>query len=218
MTYKEWKKLNPDIIQKRKEEKRMAKEKKMLEETPHYEPPYWPVIIAGFPGVGKTYAKEHCAEWGFKVVELDTTPYLWKKNEESGKIQKISGFPGNFYEDLEKILKDGQNTDVILVDAHSAVQKLLMDHHLKFVTVYPRKECKEEYLRRYIRAGKPFAFVDSINENWDSLMEEALERARKGQDILFLGSDKYLDEDTILSIRMNYGALRAAAMVAMESL
>ena len=60
MTYKEWKKLNPDIIQKRKEEKRMAKEKKMLEETPHYEPPYWPVIIAGFPGVGKTYAKEHC--------------------------------------------------------------------------------------------------------------------------------------------------------------
>ena len=89
---------------------------------------------------------------------------------------------------------------------------------MKFVPVYPRKECKEEYLRRYIRAGKPFAFVDSINENWDSLMEEALERARKGQDILFLGSDKYLDEDTILSIRMNYGALRAAAMVAMESL
>lgn len=27
MTYKEWKKLNPDIIQKRKEEKRMVKEK-----------------------------------------------------------------------------------------------------------------------------------------------------------------------------------------------
>ena len=51
MTYKEWKKLNPDIIQKRKEEKRMVKEKKMMEETPHYEPPSWPVIISGFPGV-----------------------------------------------------------------------------------------------------------------------------------------------------------------------
>lgn len=217
MTYKEWKKLHPEIIQKRKEEMRMMKEAKRLEETPHYEPPYWPVVIAGFPGVGKTYAAEHSEEWGMKIVEVETSPFLWI-NDEDGLLRRNPEYPENYYKEVMSHLTNGQNVDVILVDAHSMIQQVLMKHGVRFVTVYPRDICREEYLRRYIRSGKPFPFVDTINENWDSIIDDAKERAKKGQDISFLGSDCYLDEDFILNVRCSYGALRAAAMVGRQQL
>lgn len=217
MTYKEWKQKNPDIMKKRKEEMRMKKIEKRLEEVPHYEPPYWPVVIAGFPGVGKTYAAEHSEEWGMKIVEVETSPFLWV-NEEDGLLRRNREYPENYYKEVLAHLTNGQSVDVILVDAHSIIQQVLLKHNVRFVTVYPRDICREEYLRRYIRSGKPFPFVDTINENWDSLINDGKERAKKGQDISFLGSDAYLDEDFILNVRCNYGALRAAAMVGRQQL
>lgn len=217
MTYKEWKRKNPDIMKKRKEEMRMKKIEKRLEEVPHYEPPYWPVVIAGFPGVGKTYAAEHSEEWGMKIVEVETSPFLWV-NEEDGLLRRNREYPENYYKEVLSYLTNGQSVDVILVDAHSIIQQVLLKHNVRFVTVYPRDICREEYLRRYIRSGKPFPFVDTINENWDSLINDGKERAKKGQNISFLGSDSYLDEDFILNVRCNYGALRAAAMVGRQQL
>ena len=217
MTYKEWKKRNPDIIAKRKEERRMEKEAKYNAEHPHYEPPVWPVVIAGFPGVGKSYAAEHSEEWGFKIVNLEDTDFLWGKNEE-GKLVKNGNYPDNYTEEIEKLLHAGQSVDVILVSTNSKIQEALLKKKIRFVAVYPKEECKEEYVRRFIRSGKPFSFVDTVGENWDSYMQECKNRAKNGQDILRLGTDKYLDEDFILDIRRQYGTIRAAAMVAREQL
>lgn len=217
MTVKNWLIKHPEIVKARKEAIKMEKEKKRLAEVPHYEPPYWPVVIAGFPGVGKTYAAQHAEEWGMKIVEIDASTFLWSSGE-NGKLQKNDQYPENYYEEVMKYLTAGQSVDVILVDAHSAIQKALLKHHVHFITVYPRAECKEEYLRRYIRSGKPFPFVDTISGSWDSLIHDAKDRARSGQEVIFLGSDCYLDSDAIVNIRIPYGELRASAMIGREQL
>lgn len=217
MTYKEWKQKNPDRYKQLKEAQRMERERRKLEANPPYNPPYWAVVIAGFPGVGKTYAAEHSEEWGFKIVDLETQDFLWEEGED-GKIHKNPNYPKNYYDKLHELLESGQDVDVILVDTKSEILDQLKKHNIRFVTVYPKTECKEEYLRRYIRASKPFPFVDTMNENWEAHMEEAKKRIKDGSDVLLLGPDCYLDEEMILNIRMQYGALRAAAMVGMGTL
>lgn len=217
MTVKEWKQKYPELVKARKEKLRMDKEKRMAEENPHYEPPYWPVVISGFPGVGKTYAAEHSEEWGMKIVEIEPSQYLWTPGED-GKLQKNTNYPENLCAEVMRYLKAGQSVDVILVDAHTAIQKALHRNHIPFVSVYPKLECKEEYLRRYIRSGKPFPFVDTISGSWNELIEDGKTRAKNGQSTIFLGSDSYLDEDTIINIRIPYGEMRAAAMIARKQL
>lgn len=217
MTVKEWKQKYPELVKARKEKLRMEKERKLAEEHPHYEPPYWPVVIAGFPGVGKTYAAEHSAQWGMKIIELDHSQYLWTPGL-CGKLQKNTNYPENLCEEVLKYLKAGQSVDVILVDSHTEIQRALRKYKIPYVLVYPKMECKEEYLRRYIRSGKPFPFVDTISGSWEELITEGKAKAKNGQSTLFLGSDCYLDEETILNIRISYGEMRAAAMIAREQL
>lgn len=108
-------------------------------------------VIAGFPGVGKsTFVKSHS-----DVLDSDSSTF------------DKSDFPANYIKHIRKTIDSGKT---ILVSTHDAVRKALVDNGIDFTLVYPDKTLKQSYLKRYKERGSPSAFVDMMNDKWDSFV------------------------------------------------
>jgi hypothetical protein len=59
-----------------------------------------------------------------------------------------------------------------LVSSHDVVRKALKDAGLKFILVYPDKDMKEEFIRRYKERGDSENFINFIESNWVKFIDE----------------------------------------------
>lgn len=119
-----------------------------------------PRIIAGFPGVGKTFATK-CLIQLFDMVVSDS---------DSSKFPK-EGFPANYIDHIRQLYEEG-SSDIIFVSSHDVVREALIDAGLPFTLVYPSKGLKKEYLRRYMDRKSPQGFIDLVETNWDTWLDE----------------------------------------------
>ncbi len=106
------------------------------------------IIIAGFPGAGKTYFYENTPK---KVLDSD-----------SSKFDK-SNFPNNY---IENIKMNIENFDIILVSTHKEVRDALVKNKLPFYLVYPELTSKDEFLKKYKERGNSKEFIKKIDKNW----------------------------------------------------
>lgn len=121
-------------------------------------------IIAGFPGTGKTYFKNHTDK---NVLDSDSSKFSWL--DDGTRDPK---FPENY---MIHILNNSQfrsNTDIILVSTHLAVREALINYDIPFTLVYPSKVDKDIYIQRFIDRGSPPAFVDFLSKNWYNFIDE----------------------------------------------
>lgn len=113
-------------------------------------------IISGFPGVGKSKFFEH---FGPAVVA----------DSDSSKFSKDQ-FPQNYIKHIRSLMNQPYPV-YILVSSHDTVRAALAEADIPYILVYPEKDCKTEYLRRYEQRGSSTAFLKLLNDNWDAWVE-----------------------------------------------
>lgn len=119
-------------------------------------------IIAGFPGVGKTFFKESSPECS--VLDSDSSKF--------GKAD----FPNNYIEHIKDSLG---KVDIILVSTHKELRDALDKNNLGYTLVYPNRDCKEEYIKRYTKRGDQISFIELIRSKWDIFITQLEEQQIK---------------------------------------
>lgn len=61
---------------------------------------------------------------------------------------------------------------MILISSHKEVRDALVENDLSFILVYPSRDIKDEYIKRYVDRGNNESFVDLLNKNWDNWLSE----------------------------------------------
>lgn len=119
-------------------------------------------VIAGFPGIGKTYFMKHNSDKS--ISDSDSTNFSWADEE---KTERNPEFPSNYIQHIKDNLG---KVDIILVSTHDEVRKALEDNKIEYTLVYPDKELKDEYIKRYSERGSDYKFMDFINTRWDDMI------------------------------------------------
>ena len=134
------------------------------------------IVIAGFPGIGKSYFKENHLD--LKVLDSD-----------SSSFSKKSDFPLNYIRTIKSHLR---STDVILVSTHEVVREALTRFGIEHIIVAPEASAseRERYVQRYRERGSSEQFISLIEDNWfDWLLDIG-----KGSNVHTLASGEYLED------------------------
>jgi hypothetical protein len=119
-----------------------------------------PLLVAGFPGTGKT---SYCYR------DADYMPQGFAVDSDSSKFDKAN-FPANYIEHIKERISE--NYSRIFISSHKEVRDALVANKLQFTLVYPQKGLKEEYLTRYKERGDSQAFIALIDKNWFNWLSE----------------------------------------------
>jgi hypothetical protein len=124
-------------------------------------------LIAGFPGVGKTFLTKpavsesaHVSSW--TLEDLDSTPF----SHPDGKPSPL--FPGNYIAHIKGQAKDPNA--VLLTGVHDVVRDQLVANKIAFTLVYPERELKAEYMERYKARGSPAGLINKLDKEWDNFI------------------------------------------------
>jgi hypothetical protein len=133
------------------------------------------LVISAFPGCGKSHFFRENKDK--EVLDSD-----------SSKFDKTH-FPQNYIEHIKSNLG---KVDIIMVSSHKEVRDELVKNRIPFTLVYPSHEIKKEYIQRYIDRGNTSTFVDLLNKNWDSWINEL--EAQEGCNKIELKEGQYLSD------------------------
>jgi len=140
------------------------------------------LIISGFPGIGKSHFFKKNKD---KIIlDSDSSKFSWIK-----KGVRNPDFPNNY---INHIKNNIGKADIIMVSSHKAVRDALVNNGIKFTLVYPSREIKDEYLQRYKNRGSDDGFVDMLDNNWDSFLDEL--EGQIGCDRIELKEGEYLSD------------------------
>jgi hypothetical protein len=129
------------------------------------------LIISAFPGCGKSYLYNKIKEsYPNSIIDSDSSNFSWIKDEKGNNTKKRNpDFPNNYINHIKEHIG---KTNIILVSSHDVVRKALKDAGLKFILVYPDKDMKEEFIRRYKERGDSENFINFIESNWVKFIDE----------------------------------------------
>lgn len=119
------------------------------------------IVIAGFPGVGKTVLTR---KGDLVVFDSDSSQFSWIK-----KGERDPDFPNNY---MRHIKENMGKADYILISSHDVVRKALEENDVEYTLVYPAIGLKEEYLQRYKDRGNDDKFIAFIDSKWDEFIED----------------------------------------------
>lgn len=124
------------------------------------------MIVCGFAGIGKSTLCKTKPMW----IDLESTPFEKNWDMYARVAQHMSN--------------QGYN---VMVSCHAYLRRYMHEHGIDYKLVMPCKDLKAEYVARYKKRGNTPAFVESLENNWDSYVEE-LEWERP----IRLGAGKFL--------------------------
>ena len=128
------------------------------------------VIISGFPGVGKSHYFNRCKHIENMCLDSDSSKFSWIKDEVGiNTKERNPEFPKNY---IEHIKSNIGKVDVIFVSSHKVVREALEKEGLNYYLVYPKREDKTEYIRRYRKRGNDENFIQFISANWDEFITD----------------------------------------------
>lgn len=161
-------------------------------------------IIAGFPGVGKTYAAKHIHDYPefekMHVVDLESSEYGWIYDENGQKIRNPE-WPKNYVDAIieQYVLSSNLHHQVrgkkryILISTHQEVlESLAKIDGIDLIIFKPKT--KKVAMQRYVERGSSKEFIKSIDENWDKYMKSLDCVAREFDNIHLYISDEPLLE------------------------
>ena len=116
------------------------------------------VIISGFAGIGKSGLKSKVPYYE-NVRVFDLSSSYFRKNPNWQKV----------YCDIIEGLSD--KYDFIFISTHDVVIDEMISRGNNFYIVYPRRNCKEEYLHRFVNRGNSREYVEKFMKNWDRYID-----------------------------------------------
>lgn len=139
-----------------------------------------PIIICGFPGVGKTACEKYA-----RVLDAESSAYSHIIDPVEMTCRKNDEFPTNYIDMVESEMKSDR-WDIILLSSHKVVRDELKRRNIKFVAVCPQVDCLPDYLGRYLKRGSDYDFMVDIANKWsryisDMADEELCITLEKGQ-------------------------------------
>lgn len=130
------------------------------------------IVIAGFPGVGKSTAATIDPQI---VADMESSDFHWIIDPE-GKKQLHPEWPDNYVKAIKMMVSetDGieeyQHLMYICCSTHKEVIERLIQDRIPVIIVAP--EDKRSYLKRYMARGSSEQFIKSMDANWDSYMDD----------------------------------------------
>lgn len=126
-------------------------------------------IISAFPGCGKSYCYRNYQD-KFSMLDSDSSDFSWIKDKNGNNTKERNPeFPQNY---IKHIKENIGKVDIIFVSSHDVVRKALKDNNIKTVVIYPNKDMKDEFIKRYRERGNNEGFINFISNNWDNFIEE----------------------------------------------
>lgn len=146
------------------------------------------MIVAAYAGCGKTHFAHLMKD---EALDLECVPYKYLPNEncvlgEAGKANPDSdmnpAWPLNY---VKAIIQAMESYKYVLIPSDFYVLGILQTKDIPYTLVYPRRDAKEEYRRRYIARGNTENFLSIFYEHWDYFMDN-LEADNYGKRIVLL--------------------------------
>jgi hypothetical protein len=126
-------------------------------------------VISAFPGCGKSYCDKKYQD-RFSILDSDSSEFSWiKDNEGKNTKERNPDFPNNYIDHIKSNLG---KVDIIFVSSHEIVRKALKDNNINVIIVYPDKDMKEEWIRRFIQRGNDEKFIKFISDNWVKFIDD----------------------------------------------
>lgn len=131
-----------------------------------------PLIIAGFPGVGKSEAGRRLPG---KVIDLESSDFHWIVQPDGKKVAHPE-WPDNYIRAIKALaletegLKNYKDLEFICISTHAEVLSRLQDDCIGFFVAYTTAT-KETMIQRYIDRGNTPEFVEKLFTNYDAWIE-----------------------------------------------
>lgn len=149
------------------------------------------IIIAGFPGVGKTKAGEILKDI---VIDCESSDFHWEDPLADNKVAHFE-WPENYLKLIYMLAYETDGLakyvklDYICCSTHSEVLGILRKFKIPFIIVVP--EDKDSTIARYRERGNSEAFIKKLEENWEEWMNNF---ASYNMPIIKLPPDMYLSD------------------------
>ena len=160
------------------------------------------IIISGFAGIGKTTLQKKFPN----VIDLESSDYKWvydDSNTESLDKEQRKGvtnrkqnplWPINY---VEEIIKKSLEYDIVLISQDLDMRNALKDSGAKYYVCFPKKECKDDFIKRYKDRGNNERFISLVSENFEKWIDALMIEDNK----LIMEPGEYL-EDTLVRYQM----------------
>ena len=153
------------------------------------------LVVSAFPACGKTVAYNKYKD-SKTILDSDSSEFSWIKDEFGNNTKERNlDFPNNYIQHIKDNLG---KTDIIFVSSHLNVRQSMKDNDINYITIYPSKECRLEWVGRMYLRGNDAKFISFINDNWDNFMFD-IKNEPHGTQLWFLEHNKCI-EDCLESI------------------
>lgn len=161
------------------------------------------MVIAAFPGTGKSYCTKNEVDKFNGVLDSDSSNYSWIKDSEGNNTtERNPDFPNNYI----KHIKDNiGKVEVIFVSSHKEVREALEREGIEYVLVYPNVFQKDDYIKRYKNRGSSDKFIRLLETNWEEWINECRTEEYPIKIELPYFSVKYLNKEVIELIKIMEG-------------
>lgn len=128
------------------------------------------MIIAAFPGTGKTYASKHLV-WA--SLDAESSDFKWLDNDSSKSKEQSKGtfkkenpnFVNDYVDYLEEKEEENQH-HIIFISTHKEVLDELTARKMPFVIVVPDISLYDAYIDRYTKRDNPESFVNLMRDKY----------------------------------------------------
>lgn len=146
-------------------------------------------IICGFSGIGKTTAEQKHRQ----ILDMESSGYshIWENGIEKGRNPQ---FPRNYINKLEELIENDE-AYYYLLSCHEDVRNELKARGLKYIIVLPYWECKNEYIKRWLKRGSPIEFIKSMNDRWEVMINSCVKDTAPK---IYLNEHEYLSDILII--------------------
>lgn len=157
------------------------------------------IVIAGFPGVGKSYLMNHNSGH-YTYADSDSSKFSWDRDEngdiktnENGEKIRNSRWPMNY---ISHVNEARHTHDFVFVSTHKEVRETLFDAGIPFMLIVPDDKLKDKFIKRYKERGSTEEFIKLISDNYEKWINDAIDFC-DARDIPFMilsNGNEYLDE------------------------
>ncbi|KAK1237899.1 hypothetical protein MKX08_002478 [Trichoderma sp. CBMAI-0020] len=129
------------------------------------------VIISAFIASGKTWLtlnSKHLPLSKYRVLDLDSSVIP----KEDG--QRASNFKELY---MAKVRESIAPNTIVLISTHEEIRSSLAEEGLPFALVYPRRDLKEEWIKRLELRKSPPGLIDIVQKDWSMMLGECEEQS-----------------------------------------
>ena len=148
------------------------------------------LVVSAFPACGKTVTYNKYKDSKI-ILDSDSSEFSWIKDEFGNNTKERNpNFPNNYIQHIKDNLG---KTDIIFVSSHLNVRQAMKDNDINYITIYPSKECRLEWVGRMYLRGNDANFISFINDNWDNFMFD-IKNEPHGTQLWFLEHNKCIED------------------------